>query len=157
MTDNNVERSRGDISKEKLGREFKRTGRANCRCKEEESTRNRWRRASNAVRFSSCVPVNYPLTEPRAHLLPASSIVAAHLAPQLASQQSQLNAKLQTTQSQNAAFFQTLAAQKKEIEILLDGLEASVKDLENANQALNSEVGTLRQDIRDADVEMNGL
>jgi kinetochore protein NNF1 len=104
------------------------------------------RRRARAVEGST------PPTPP--HLLAPSQILEAHLAPQLASQQSQLNAKLQTTQSQNAALFRTIQGQKAEIETLLDGLENTVRDLEDANAKLGGEVPGLRSVVRDVEAEM---
>ncbi|KAI9742793.1 MAG: hypothetical protein M1818_003522 [Claussenomyces sp. TS43310] len=97
-----------------------------------------------------------------AHLLPASTVLAATLQPQLAQQQSQLNAKLQTTQSQNAALFDAIRAQRRELDTLVAGLEDRVRDLDGAVQSLHegnedAALADLREDVRDADAEIAGL
>jgi len=92
----------------------------------------------------------------RPHLLPAPEIARAHLASLYASQQSQLNAKLQTTQSQNATLAETIRKQREEIEGLLRGVEAVVKDLDGANELLEKETDDLAREAISAEVEMKG-
>jgi kinetochore protein NNF1 len=66
-----------------------------------------------------------------------------------------MNAKLQTTQSQNATLYQTILEQRGEIEALMESLEGSVRDLEQAGGALNGELVGLSGVVRE--VEMGGL
>ncbi|KAL3425227.1 mind kinetochore complex component [Phlyctema vagabunda] len=89
------------------------------------------------------------------HLLPARVVASAHLASLYASQQSQLNARLQTVESQNATLFEQIQAQKREMEVLMKGLEAAEADVDKTIEALGPEVvDTLAQDSRTAEAKL---
>ena len=90
----------------------------------------------------------------RLHLLPADDILAAHLAPHLASQQSQLNARLQTTQAHNSRLFDEIQAQRREIELLLGGVEKVLADMDGASQLLDAVADEVALESRSIEVDM---
>jgi len=67
-----------------------------------------------------------------------------------------LNAKLQTTQSQNAQLVEKIGDQRAEIQRLVAGLEAVVRDLESAKEAVGGAVGDgeLGREVLDVDKEL---
>ncbi|OAQ70137.1 Nnf1 protein [Pochonia chlamydosporia 170] len=88
------------------------------------------------------------------HLLPPNEVLAAHLSPHLIEQRGQLNAQLQTTQAQNNVLAEHVRAQRDEIELLLDKLEAAVEDVRCANGVLGGVVGELAGEARGIDKQM---
>lgn len=85
------------------------------------------------------------------HMQPAEAVRDAHLNPVLAAQRGQLNARLQTAQSQNAALAEKLVAQRREMEMLLAGLEGVVRDLEEGGELLGNESEALAAGAREVE------
>ncbi|KAI9681433.1 MAG: hypothetical protein M1817_002717 [Caeruleum heppii] len=98
------------------------------------------------------------------HTLPPTSLLAAHLAPHLTQTRSQLNARLQTVQSQNAQLAAQIQEQRTEVDGLVGGLEAFVRDLEGAVGEVGRAVGAgdahaegemdMREEVRGLDREL---
>jgi kinetochore protein NNF1 len=104
----------------------------------------------------------------RPHELPPDDLLAAHLAPEFASIQSQLQARLTAIQARNAELAAQIRGQRSEVEQIVAGLEATMHDLEGANQVLEeavesqgddgkglkNEVKELHAELGNTDVEM---
>ncbi|RAO69312.1 uncharacterized protein BHQ10_005324 [Talaromyces amestolkiae] len=90
------------------------------------------------------------------HMLDAEGLYKAHLTPYLQEAQVALSAKIETAQSQNAALAEKVLAQRKEIELLLSGLEAVMADLEGSAKTSTkySKAHNLRQESLQIDEEM---
>lgn len=92
----------------------------------------------------------------RPHLLCAEGLYQAHLTPYLQEAQTALDAKLDAAQSQNKELADRIAAQRKEMEALLSGLESVMGDLEGAARASTqfSQEHGLRQESMQIDEEV---
>ena len=78
----------------------------------------------------------------RPHLLPPQSLYLAHLAPYLTSTQTQLQNELQALQTENETLAKGIEGQRVEVGRLVGGLEAVIRDLEEANGVMEGvEVG----------------
>ncbi|KAI0480449.1 Nnf1-domain-containing protein [Xylariaceae sp. FL0804] len=88
------------------------------------------------------------------HLLPADTVLAAHLAPHLAQQRSRLNARLQTTQAHNARLAAEVRRQRAEMESLAALLEAALRDVDAANQAMDGVAADLAAETRAIEVDL---
>ena len=72
----------------------------------------------------------------RPHTLSADELYLAHLLPTLQSAEEALVAKLETTQTRNLEFGATIRRQREEIDLLMRGVEDSVRDLQGAVEAM---------------------
>ncbi|MCJ1478436.1 hypothetical protein MMC13_007116 [Lambiella insularis] len=81
------------------------------------------------------------------HLLPPLDLYHAHLSPQLVPIQASLEDKLQSTRSRNEKLVMLIQKQREEVERLVGGLEAVVKDLEGANEVLGDVVGSVKTEL----------
>jgi kinetochore protein NNF1 len=115
--------------------------------------------ASARRKFHAHSPSNFPA---QPHLLPPSALLAAHLAPILAHEQSQLNARLQTLQSQNSQLSRAVTVQREEMAVLLEGVVATVQDLQGAVEGMHGSegdgmVGQLAAETSDVEREMSAI
>ncbi|KAL2845778.1 Nnf1-domain-containing protein [Aspergillus pseudodeflectus] len=69
------------------------------------------------------------------HTLPPDELFRAHLTPQLEKTKAVLDGKIKATETQNVELAQKVQVQRAEIERLLAGLEAVVRDVEGAAAA----------------------
>ncbi|EXJ78272.1 hypothetical protein A1O3_09433 [Capronia epimyces CBS 606.96] len=92
------------------------------------------------------------------HTLSAQELYCAHLSPFLQQAANELESKLQATQQHNAAMMATIGRQQAELEQLLNGLEAAVKDIEGSVQAMHSDEqgvpAQLRSDVWQMEQEL---
>lgn len=89
------------------------------------------------------------------HTLPATDLLNAHLSPFLVDQQTALNSALRTVQTSNETLVATITGQRAEMEALVAGLEAVVKDLEkSADMLQGDDVQGLSGDVRTIEEEM---
>ncbi|MCJ1462186.1 hypothetical protein MMC07_000786 [Pseudocyphellaria aurata] len=72
------------------------------------------------------------------HTLPPTTLYLAHLAPYLAATQTQLVAQIADTQTENEALAGRIAAQREQVDVLLEGLERRLRDLDGANEVLGA-------------------
>jgi kinetochore protein NNF1 len=83
--------------------------------------------------------------------------VNAHLSPFLVDQQTVLSGALTTVQASNEMLLATITSQKAEMEALIAGLEAVVRDLEKSATMLQGEdVQVLSGDVRMIEEELAG-
>ncbi|KAF2230677.1 Nnf1-domain-containing protein [Viridothelium virens] len=75
------------------------------------------------------------------HTLSPETLLQTHLTPFLNTAQQDLKTNLADTQDRNTALIQEIEGQRKEIDVLMQGLENVVRDLEGSVAALNSENG----------------
>ena len=94
----------------------------------------------------------------RPHTLPPESLFLAHLAPHLQQTQKELDARLRDTQAQNEDLVAQILQQRRDIEGLVEGLEAVVRDLEGANGAMGGVLGDgeMRREVLDLEAELRG-
>jgi kinetochore protein NNF1 len=91
------------------------------------------------------------------HTLPASDLVNAHLSPFLIDQQTALSGALTTIQASNETLVATITSQRAEMEALVAGLEAVVRDLEKSSEMLQGDdVQGLSGDVRMIEEELAG-
>lgn len=76
----------------------------------------------------------------RPHTLPPEELYLAHLSPQLQPIQSELESRLRATQSRNEELVDSIRRRREEVDALVVGLEAVVRDLEGANEVLGGVV-----------------
>ncbi|TID26712.1 Beta-catenin-like protein 1 [Venturia nashicola] len=89
------------------------------------------------------------------HTLPATELLNAHLSPFLIDQQTTLSSALATIQTSNETLVATITSQRAEMEALVAGLEAVVKDLEKSADMLQSDdVQGLSGDVRMIEQEL---
>ncbi|MCJ1322602.1 hypothetical protein MMC15_007951 [Xylographa vitiligo] len=81
------------------------------------------------------------------HLLPPLDLYNAHLAPRLLPIQADLDDRLQRTRARNEELGALVRRQREEVERLVGGLEAVVRDLEGANEAMGEVVGGVRAEV----------
>ena len=95
------------------------------------------------------------------HTLTAGELQTAHLIPYLQTAEQDLNMKLKATQKDNETLIQSIVAQRAEIENLVLGLEAVVKDLESSVAVMGAGMGKgidgLRADIWEMEEEMKAI
>jgi kinetochore protein NNF1 len=89
-----------------------------------------------------------PPPPPAPHTLLPSTIAQAHLLPFLTQQRSLLNARIQTVGAKNEKLADEVRVQREEIERLVGGLEAVVRDLDGANEVLAEGAQGLREESR---------
>jgi kinetochore protein NNF1 len=90
-------------------------------------------------------------------MLPATDLVNAHLSPFLIDQQTALSGALTTIQTSNETLVATITSQAAEMEALVAGLEAVVRDLEQSAEMLQGEdVQGLSGDVRMIEEELAG-
>ena len=90
------------------------------------------------------------------HTLTAEELQSAHLIPYLQTAEQELQTKLKATQTQNEAMMQSITAQRAEIEQLVFGLEAVVRDLEGSVEAMSAGMGRGVDGLRAEIWEMEG-
>lgn len=91
------------------------------------------------------------------HTLPAADLLNAHLSPFLIDQQTALSGALSMIQSNNETLVATITSQRVEMENLVAGLEAVVRDLEKSAEMLQSDdVQGLSGDVRMIEAELAG-
>ncbi|MCJ1438338.1 hypothetical protein MMC27_007726 [Xylographa pallens] len=81
------------------------------------------------------------------HLLPPLDLYNAHLAPQLVPIQAELEERLRSTRTRNEELVTLIRTQREEVERLVGGLEAVVRDLDGANEAMGEVVGSVRAEM----------
>lgn len=86
----------------------------------------------------------------------------AHLAPQLTALHAQLQAQLKTSEARNADLAATVTAQRNEIEGIVSGLEATIRDIEGANRVMEQAIGStaeggadLRNEVKEIHAELH--
>jgi kinetochore protein NNF1 len=117
----------------------------------EARTRKAEAEAEAAARGGQVVPPIPP------HTLPATDLVNAHLLPFMVDQQTALTGALSTLQASNETLVATITAQRAEMEALVSGLEAVVRDLEKSAEMLQGEeVAGLGSEVRMMEEELAG-
>lgn len=111
----------------------------------------RYRKAQSS---SDLPPSDLP--EIPSHTQPPPALLKANLTPHLQSQQSLLNARLQTVESQNAQAAKRIMEQRKEIEVLVGGLERLIGDLEGAGEGLGEEAEEMASGSREVEQVLRG-
>ncbi|MCJ1382531.1 hypothetical protein MMC17_005644 [Xylographa soralifera] len=81
------------------------------------------------------------------HLLPPLDLYNAHLSPQLVPIQADLEERLRSTRTRNEELVMLIQKQREEVERMVGGLEAVVRDLEGANEAMGDVVGSVRVEV----------
>ncbi|KAG8526843.1 uncharacterized protein KY384_008272 [Bacidia gigantensis] len=97
-----------------------------------------------------------PALEQPLHEVPPTQLFLAHLAPSLQGATTQLEAELEGLQRENDALIEKMKGQEEEVEALVQGLEAGIKDLGNTNEIMDEAVedGTIRQEAREIHSEV---
>ena len=93
----------------------------------------------------------------RPHTLPPDALLQAHVAPYLAQHAATLKEHMQATQTRNEELFGTVAAQREEVQQLLELLERALGDVDAAVDRLQNYGGRwLVDDIEKMDQEPRG-
>lgn len=79
--------------------------------------------------------------------MPPTELYNAHLSPQLVLIQAELEERLKSTRARNEELLGLIIKEREEVESLVKGLEAVVRDLEGANEVLEPVVGGVREEI----------
>ena len=85
------------------------------------------------------------------HTLSGDELYTAHLTPFLQHASTELEGRLWETQQGNQSMMGTIQKQRQEIEILMNGLEGVVRDIEGGVEAMSTAGGNRVQDLK-ADV-----
>lgn len=94
----------------------------------------------------------------RMHEIPPQQLYLAHLAPYLEETQTKLESEMLQLQADHETLVRGIQAQEEEVERMVSGLEAMIKDLEGANEVMDEVVGdrSMRTDARELHAEITG-
>lgn len=89
--------------------------------------------------------------------MPPDALFGAHLAPELEPIAKDLQGRIDATSAENEQLANDIGNQRDEVEALLRQLEATVQDLEGANETLGDIVDGqgLRQEVIDMQKDLN--
>lgn len=89
-------------------------------------------------------------------MLPPTELYTAHLSPQLAPIQAELEERLRSTRARNEELVALIQREREEVESLVNGLEAVVRDLEGAKKVLGPVAGGVREEMMQMGEEGRG-
>ena len=91
----------------------------------------------------------------RPHTLPAFSLYHSHLAPSLTTYSQELSQRQESAQEENIELLGRVMQQRKEIEMLVKGLENVIGDLDASVKTLQTtDADGLRDEVRVVDEDM---
>ena len=94
----------------------------------------------------------------RMHEIPPQQLFLAHLTPYLNETRTKLEAEMVQSQDENERLMKDIHGQEEEVESIINGLEAAIRDLEGANEAMEDAVekGDVKSEAREVDREIMG-
>ena len=92
----------------------------------------------------------------RPHTLPPERLYLAHLAPYLMETEKELEARLRGVRAENEELIGEIGRQRVQVERLVEGFEAVVRDLESANEVMGGVVegGDLAREVEEVEREL---